>query len=84
LNIGHYVAIAKNFKNNQWYLYDDQKVTMIAESSIQKNFAYILFYVRKDVQEKKLADFFPHIQNDFFPGKPVQASNGNDAFVVKS
>lgn len=55
---------------------------MVAESSIQKSAAYILFYVRKDVKDKKLADFFPHIQNDFFPGKPVKTKEGKDAFVI--
>lgn len=45
---GHYVAYAKNFINNLWYLYDDQHVLHIPDSDIESRLvtsgAYVLFY----------------------------------------
>lgn len=47
------------------------------EEQIQKEAAYILFYIRKDVQAKSsLDEIFPHITRDMFPGKPVTTENG--------
>jgi len=40
------------------------------ESQITKEHAYILFYIRKDVEDKNISDIFPRSET-IFPGKPV-------------
>lgn len=81
LSFGHYISIVKNFQDGKWYKYDDSTRSEVPESQIQKDFAYILFYVRKDVLAKKhLEEILPSIK-DLFPGKPVQLAGGN-AFVL--
>ncbi|CAK8991898.1 Ubiquitin carboxyl-terminal hydrolase 32 (Deubiquitinating enzyme 32) (Renal carcinoma antigen NY-REN-60) (Ubiquitin thioesterase 32) (Ubiquitin-specific-processing protease 32) [Durusdinium trenchii] len=50
LGSGHYVATAKNPGNGEWYLFDDKIVTKIDEANVLSSNAYLLFYVRKDVQ----------------------------------
>jgi hypothetical protein len=49
---------------------------------LQKDFAYILFYVRKDLQFKNLDDILPSIK-ELFPGKPIKTENG-PGFVISS
>ena len=49
LSFGHYISLVKNLDENRWYQYDDSHRTFISEDSIQKEAAYILFYIRKDV-----------------------------------
>lgn len=61
LTYGHYVSINKNPYDGKWYKYDDQFRIEIPESQIAKENAYILFYIRKDVLDKKLSDIFPSI-----------------------
>jgi hypothetical protein len=76
LSFGHYISIVKSYSDNKWYMYDDSTRTEIAEDKIQKDFAYILFYIRKDLQKKTLDDILPSIK-DFFSGKPVHTKSGN-------
>lgn len=80
LHFGHYISIVKNFQENKWYKYDDSHRSQISEDQIQKESAYILFYIRKDLQNKTLDDILPNIK-DFFPGKPVKTENG-DGFIL--
>lgn len=53
LETGHYTAACKNPYDNQWYLYDDAKVTNLSQQSddvaaeLVNNSAYILFYQRR-------------------------------------
>jgi len=49
---------------------------------VRKDSAYILFYIRTDVQEKQLKDVFPSLK-EFFPGKPVKAAVGEGYVVGK-
>jgi ubiquitin C-terminal hydrolase len=56
LSFGHYISTIKNFDENQWYQYDDSHRTQISEDQIQKEAAYILFYVRKDLQSMNSLD----------------------------
>jgi len=70
LHFGHYISIVKNLSDNKWYKYDDSIKTEISEDSISKDFAYILFYIRKDLHSKQLTDLFPNIK-ELFPGKPI-------------
>ena len=70
LGFGHYTSVVKNPKDGRWYHYDDSSVTPTPEEKLKKDKAYILFYQRKDVKDKQIADIFPSLKN-FFPGKPV-------------
>lgn len=53
LETGHYTAACRNPYDNQWYLYDDTKVTNISQqtsdisSVLVNNSAYILFYQKR-------------------------------------
>jgi ubiquitin C-terminal hydrolase len=50
LHFGHYISIVKNPSDGLWYKYDDSQRTLLQEEQLQKDFAYILFYIRKDVE----------------------------------
>ena len=41
---GHYIAMAKNFVEKQWYIFDDCEVSKLKESEIITKAAYVLFY----------------------------------------
>ena len=71
LTFGHYISVVKNPYEEMWYKYDDQNRIPTAEDQIAKENAYILFYVRKDVKNKKVEDLLPSIL-EIFPGKPVK------------
>lgn len=53
LETGHYTAACKNPYDNQWYLYDDTKVTNLSPNAndirteLVNNSAYILFYQKR-------------------------------------
>lgn len=55
IETGHYTAACKNPYDNQWYLYDDAKVTNLSKQTddisalLVNNSAYILFYQRRNV-----------------------------------
>ena len=82
LSFGHYISIVKNFQDGKWYKYDDSARIPIPEEQIQKDFAYILFYVRKDLAHKNLNDIMPSIK-ELFPGKPVKTETGSGFVVSK-
>ncbi|GAA5949092.1 hypothetical protein JCM3765_004009 [Sporobolomyces pararoseus] len=44
---GHYTAFAKNPENNQWYDFDDSRVSPIEPSRVVSSSAYLLFYRRR-------------------------------------
>ncbi len=73
----------KNLNENKWYLYDDSTRTPIEEDKIQKEFAYILFYIRRDVASgvKGIDEIFPNIREELFPGKPINTDKG-EAFII--
>ncbi|TDH11101.1 hypothetical protein EPR50_G00082260 [Perca flavescens] len=48
LRDGHYTSYARNKDNDQWYYFDDSKVTYAREDQIVTNAAYVLFYHRQD------------------------------------
>lgn len=41
---GHYTSFCKNYKNQQWYKFDDSNVSYIDTSDIVSSAAYVLFY----------------------------------------
>jgi len=44
---GHYVAYAKNFKNNEWFEFDDSSVSQVSEQEVLSKEAYVLLYERQ-------------------------------------
>ncbi|KIR27707.1 ubiquitin carboxyl-terminal hydrolase 4/11/15 [Cryptococcus deuterogattii R265] len=44
---GHYTAFCRNQVDNQWYNYDDSRVSKADVSSVQSRAAYLLFYRRR-------------------------------------
>ncbi|ORY52240.1 ubiquitin carboxyl-terminal hydrolase 2-like protein [Neocallimastix californiae] len=44
---GHYVAHCKSFKDNQWYLKNDERVSLTTADSGKNSTAYVLFYRRR-------------------------------------
>ena len=44
---GHYTAFAKNWKENQWYHFDDSSCSKTSASRIVTDAAYNLFYRRR-------------------------------------
>lgn len=54
IETGHYTAACRNPYDNQWYLYDDAKVTNLSKQTddvsplLVNNSAYILFYQRRN------------------------------------
>jgi len=54
LGFGHYVSYARNPFEEKWYRYDDLYREEVNEDQINKESAYLLFYVRKDMDSKTL------------------------------
>ena len=72
LGFGHYISYTKNPFDNKWYRYDDLVKGEVEEGEIHKESAYLLFYMRKDLESKDLRQVMPNIENDFFAGKPIK------------
>jgi len=58
LSGGHYVASLKSDIDGQWRLFNDAQVYEIHSSDVVDSSAYILFYIRRDVKNMKLSDFW--------------------------
>lgn len=56
---GHYTAYAKNFVDDQWYYYDDERVRVVEESRVVSPSAYLLFYLRSDMKGMLVKDMYP-------------------------
>ncbi|CAI5715670.1 unnamed protein product [Peronospora destructor] len=63
---GHYTAYAKNFVDDQWYYYDDERVRVVEEQQVVSPSAYLLFYLRSDMEDVLAKDLFP---KNMTPGK---------------
>lgn len=52
---GHYVATVKE-SDGRWYCYNDESIELIKESELEAgpSSAYLLFYMRKDIQGVEL------------------------------
>ena len=95
MGYGHYSSFVKNSFDQTWYKYDDNERQQIKEDQIEKESAYLLFYIRKDVIDKDLSKLLPNIETSFFPGKPVTLKGetpkqgfimevvAEDTFVIK-
>ncbi len=64
-------------------MYDDNECHEVANSNIEKDNAYILFYIRNDLATKKIEDLFPNIETAMFPGRPIVKKDGRKGFIVK-
>ncbi|GMF23545.1 unnamed protein product [Phytophthora lilii] len=56
---GHYTAYARNFVDDQWYYYDDERVRVVEEQQVVSPSAYLLFYLRSDMDDVLVKDLFP-------------------------
>ena len=83
LGFGHYVSYTKNPFEDKWYRYDDLYREEVNENQINKESAYLLFYVRKDMDSKDLSQVMPDIEKDYFVGKPIKINN-QDGFITEA
>jgi hypothetical protein len=58
LSGGHYVASLKSNIDGQWRLFNDAQVYEIHSRDVVDSSAYILFYIRRDVKDAELGDFW--------------------------
>lgn len=58
LSGGHYVASLKSEIDGQWRLFNDAQIYEIHNRDVVDPSAYILFYIRRDVADQKLSDFW--------------------------
>lgn len=58
LSGGHYVASLKSEIDGQWRLFNDAQVYEIHSRDVIDCSAYILFYIRRDVKDARLEDFW--------------------------
>ena len=56
---GHYTAMAKNSVDGLWYSYDDERVCQMEEEDIVTSEAYLLFYIRTDMDGVSIKDIYP-------------------------
>jgi uncharacterized UBP type Zn finger protein len=55
---GHYVASLKSEVDGKWRLFNDAQIYEVSGKDIIDSSAYILFYVRRDVKNATLKDFW--------------------------
>ena len=55
---GHYVASIKSEIDGQWRMFNDAQIFEIHSTDVVDSSAYILFYIRRDVANQNLSDFW--------------------------
>ncbi|CAB9510928.1 Putative ubiquitin carboxyl-terminal hydrolase 11 [Seminavis robusta] len=58
LSGGHYVASLKSELDGQWRLFNDAQIYEIHNRDVVDSSAYILFYIRRDVKDARLSDYW--------------------------
>jgi len=58
LSTGHYVASLKSDLDGQWRLFNDAQIYEIHNRDVVDSSAYILFYIRRDVKDARLSDYW--------------------------
>lgn len=53
---GHYTACCRNPGSQQWFMYNDSRVTAMPEEDVVSDAAYLLFYRRCDAAENDAGD----------------------------
>merc|ERR1711862_754018 len=76
LSGGHYVASLRSEIDNQWRLFNDAQVYDISSREIVDATAYILFYIRRDVKNVKLNDFWDTTTNNSTTGGGLNNADG--------
>jgi uncharacterized UBP type Zn finger protein len=64
LSGGHYVASLKSETDGQWRLFNDAQIYEIHSRDVVDSSAYILFYIRRDVKNLQLSDFWETNRRD--------------------
>lgn len=70
-DLGHYIAHAKNHRDQKWYTFDDDKVIQVLdENDLVTNSAYVLFYHNDNMaqfprQSPELPKLWPHCISEF-------------------
>jgi hypothetical protein len=64
LSGGHYVASLKSETDGQWRLFNDAQIYEIHSRDVVDSSAYILFYIRRDVKNLQLSDFWETNRKD--------------------
>lgn len=80
---GHYTAYARNFIDNEWYLFDDSHIHRVAKSSLVTDAAYVLIYTR--VKQNHVSSD-PWIKNDGFINSKcsiISANENGDAYETR-
>lgn len=83
MSFGHYIGFVKNEHTGEWLKYNDSRVTPITEDQVQTNAAYILFYKRKDLADKKMEEVIPTLNVTKFPGMPVRLTSGKIGYLLE-
>lgn len=82
INSGHYMCYVKNERGaaSQWLQYDDSYVKPVAESRVRSEFAYILFYRRKDLAGLPLDRVYRTVEaGDWFRGSRCACASGRSS-----
>jgi Ubiquitin carboxyl-terminal hydrolase len=58
LSGGHYVASLKSEIDGQWRLFNDAQIYEIHSRDVVDSSAYILFYIRRDMKNARLSDYW--------------------------
>ena len=77
------MSYTRNPFEEKWYKYDDFHREEVNENHINKESAYLLFYVRKDMELKDLSQVMPDISKDYFVGKPIKINN-QEGFITEN
>jgi hypothetical protein len=64
LSGGHYVASLKSETDGQWRLFNDAQIYEIHSRDVVDSSAYMLFYIRRDVKNLQLSDFWETNRRD--------------------
>eukprot|EP00937_MAST-01D_sp_MAST-1D-sp2_P001671 g1671.t1 len=59
LGAGHYVASAKSEHDGRWHCFNDHHCRTLNASEVLTSHAYMLFYIREDMEGIDISDVFP-------------------------
>ena len=67
LHGGHYFAYCKNYRDGEWYEFNDSNVSIIEKKKVVSNNAYVLFYKKRRETKINEEELFkkPFIEIDY-------------------
>lgn len=77
MNRGHYTAFCRNYRDGQWYLYDDNQVSPICESKVITTAAYMLFYSRRTSTHHRMPHWSYSVAKDVLFSAVATRSHGS-------